>query len=110
MRRLSRLAPLVAVALLAGCTGIPTSSAPQVVRSGERSSAAGQPQTHITPVPGEGPHEAVTNFVIAGVDADAGHSSSRQFLTTGAARRWQDNQTVILDEATVGEPTISGDT
>jgi Lipoprotein LpqB beta-propeller domain/Sporulation and spore germination len=110
MRRRAWLALPAVLLMLVGCTGVPTSSAPQVVRSAARSSAVQSPQTSITPPqPGEGPNEAVSFFLNAGVDADAGHSSSRQFLSTDAARRWQDNQTVILDPADVGEPTFSND-
>ena len=109
MRRRAWLALSAVLLVLAGCTGVPTSSAPQVVRSAVRPSAVDTPKPHITPRPGEGPNDAVDSFVDAGVDADAGHSSSRQFLSTDAARRWQDNQTVILEDPVVGEPTFSND-
>jgi Lipoprotein LpqB beta-propeller domain/Sporulation and spore germination len=109
MRRRAWLALSAVLLVLAGCTDVPTSSAPQVVRSAPRSSVVESPQVHVTPRPGEGPNDAVGFFMDAGVDADAGHSSSRQFLSTDAARRWQDNQTVILEDPVVGEPTFSND-
>lgn len=104
--RASVLGLLAVLLALAGCTGIPDSSAPQVVRS-IHPSPTDTPHVHITPRPDEGPSDVVRDFVETGVDADAGHSSSRQFLTTGAARRWQDNPTVILDEAIVRDVSVS---
>jgi hypothetical protein len=103
-------AGLLALALLVltGCTGIPTSSAPQVVRTVSRAPAATAAQTHLAPLPGDGPSQVVNGFINAGVDPNAEHSAARQFLTDNAARRWQDNQTVILSELNVGDPAISG--
>jgi hypothetical protein len=95
--------------VLTGCTGIPASSAPQVVRTVPRPLASAT-HIHITPHPGEGPEEVVRDFVRTGVDVDAAHSTSKQFLTPGEAGRWQDNPTVILDSVTYGLPKISGDT
>jgi hypothetical protein len=104
-------APLVLViASVTACSGIPTASAPQVIRTVQRGPASNPPAPAITPLPGEGPNDIVQDFVHAGVLADGGHSTSRQFLTNTAARKWQDNPTVILDETTVGEPAITGDT
>ncbi len=105
-RRASVLGLLAVLLVLAGCTGVPEGSVPQVVRS-VHPSPTDSPQVHITPRPDEGPSDVVRDFVETGVDADAGHSSSRQFLTTGAARRWQDNPTVILDEAIVRDVSVS---
>ncbi|HEU5271587.1 MAG TPA: LpqB family beta-propeller domain-containing protein, partial [Jatrophihabitans sp.] len=100
---------LAVLAVLAGCTGIPASSAPQVVRTVPRSPVAGATVTPPTPHPGEPPGQVVDEFVGDAIYADAGHSTSRQYLTTGAARRWQDNQTVILDAYSRGDPQFSGD-
>jgi hypothetical protein len=96
--------------LVAGCTTIPSSSSPLVVRTLPRAAASDSPRPNVTPQPGAGPFDIVNTFVLAGVDADAGHSTARQFLTNTAARKWQDNPTVILDETNVGDATISGDT
>src|SRR5947209_6766774 len=86
---------LAVLGMLAGCTGIPSSSAPQVVRTVERSPGSSVSQ-HIAPQPGDPPGDVVDGFMKAGVDAGAGHSTARQFLTTKAANGWKDNQTVIL--------------
>lgn len=91
---------LTALLLLVGCTTIPANSTPEVVRTLNR--GASSPQASITPDPGEGPRDVVSKFISAGVLADAGHSSSRQFLTNAAARKWQDNPTVIVDSTTIG--------
>jgi hypothetical protein len=103
---------LAAVLLvLTGCTGIPSSSAPQVVRTVGRSSTPDATETtHIAPQPEDSPHEVVSNFVLAGSDAGALHSTARQFLTTRASTGWKDNPTVILEEANTGDAVISGDT
>ncbi len=98
---------LPAALLLAGCTGVPSDSAPLVVRTLDRSGAAGSPP-NAAPRPGAGPRDIVVDFLSAGVAANAGHSQSRQFLTNGAARKWQDSTVTVVDETTVGVPTITG--
>ena len=98
---------LAVLGILAGCTGIPSSSAPQVVRTVERSANPAISQ-HISPVAGDPPGGMVDGFIRAGVDAGAAHSTARQFLTTKAANGWKDNQTVILTDVNIGEPSISG--
>ncbi|MDQ2839145.1 MAG: LpqB family beta-propeller domain-containing protein [Actinomycetota bacterium] len=105
-RRARWLAALaIASALLAGCTTIPSSSSPQVVRTMNHGSSAQQPS--ITPEPGESPRDIVNGFLAAGTDASAGHSSSRQFLTTPAARKWQDTTTIVFDATTVSLATFA---
>ncbi len=100
---------LLAGALLAGCTGVPSDSAPQVVRTLDRGGNPGAvPRASATPQAGAAPRDIVNNFLIAGTAADAGHSQSRQFLTNAAARKWQDSTVTVVDETTVGVPTITG--
>jgi lipoprotein LpqB-like beta-propeller protein/sporulation and spore germination protein len=99
---------LLALGLLAGCTGVPTDSAPLVVRTVDRSQSGG-PQPKTTPRAGAEPRDIVQGFLTAGVAADAGHSQARQFLTNAAARKWQDTTvTVVDDETTVTVPTLTG--
>lgn len=100
-RRWWALLAAAAVAL-AGCTTIPTSSSPQVVRTVDRGGDVESPQPNVTPVAGADPRTIVTDFLAAGLLADAGHSAARQFLTTLAARKWQDNTAVVVDEAQTG--------
>jgi hypothetical protein len=105
VRRLIGL--LLAAGLVTGCTGVPTDSAPLVVRTVDRgANPAGV--ANAAPRPGAGPRDIVVDFLIAGVAADAGHSQSRQFLTTAAARKWQDSTVTVVDETTVGVPTTTG--
>ncbi|HEX8306476.1 MAG TPA: GerMN domain-containing protein [Jatrophihabitans sp.] len=98
---------LTAALLLVGCTGVPTDSAPLVVRTVDRTDPGG-PQPNTTPRAGAAPRDIVYDFLTAGVAANAGHSQSRQFLTTRASRKWQDSTVTVVDETTVGVPTITG--
>ena len=106
----SRWVPLLLVVLVAvaGCTGIPTTSRPQVVRTIDRGGNAEAAEPNITPSPGADPRAIVNDFILAGVAADAGHSSSRQFLTNAAARKWQDNTVTVVNSTTVNFPQYSG--
>ncbi|MEO7261461.1 MAG: hypothetical protein ABI047_09435 [Jatrophihabitantaceae bacterium] len=99
---------LLAVGLLAGCTGVPTDSAPLVVRTVDRGGIPGGTQANAAPRPGAPPRDIVIDFLTAGVAADAGHSQSRQFLTNAAARKWQDSTVTVVDGTTVGVATITG--
>lgn len=82
--------------VLSGCSGIPASSSPEVVRTIPQAPSTGA-TTHITPVPGSGAEDLVRDFLKASLDAEAQHSTARTFLTPNEARRWQDNPTVILN-------------
>ena len=98
---------LLALGLLAGCTGVPTDSAPLVVRTLDRD-GPGVSQANITPKPGGDERDIVDGFLSAAVAADAGHSQARQFLTNAAARKWQDSTVTVVDETTVGVATKTG--
>jgi hypothetical protein len=106
MKRLSGVFVAVLLGLLAGCTGVPTDSAPQVVRTVDRGGSQAHPDT--TPEAGADPRKIVNNFLSAAVAAEAGHSESRQFLTSTAARKWQDNTVTVVDQTTVNVPTDTG--
>jgi hypothetical protein len=104
----SALAALLSAALvLAGCTGVPTDSAPLVVRTVDRG-GPGVSQAKLTPKAGADTRTIVTNFLDAGVAADAGHSQARQFLTSAAARKWQDATVTVVDSWAVGVQTLTG--
>jgi len=100
---------LAVLLVLTGCTGIPSSSVPQVVRTLGQSTGPQATQASLAPQPGDPPTDVVKGFIKAGADVSAGHSTARQFLTTTAANSWKDNPTVILDNATINEGTFSGD-
>lgn len=102
----SSVALALAALLLAGCTGVPTDTAPLVVRTIDHGGPDGQ--ANITPKVGAQPRDLVTDFLTASVAADARHSQARQFLTNAASRKWQDNAVTVLNEVSVGVATITG--
>jgi hypothetical protein len=107
-RRAGWLLTLLSTALLvAGCTGVPTDSAPLVVRTVDRGGAGGS-LANTTPRAGAAPRDIVNDFLVAEMAADAGHSQARQFLTNAAARKWQDSTVTVVDDTTTGVPTITG--
>lgn len=100
-RRWSALAGVLIV--LTGCTGIPSSSSPQVVRSVDRGEGAASQLSNLAPVAGAGPRDIVAGFLTAVAKSpDAGHSAARQFLTSSAARKWQDDTTIVVRNHQVG--------
>lgn len=99
---------LLAAGLLAGCTGVPSDSAPLVVRTVDRAGPASESPSLAAPRPGAPPRDIVIDFLAAGVAADAGHSQSRQFLNNAAARKWQDGTVTVVDQTTVAVATITG--
>jgi hypothetical protein len=110
MRHLSLRGPIaLAVVLLtvAGCTGVPHSSQPEVVGPAE---AAGNQQAAgptITPVPGDDPRNIVSGFLKASVLSDAGHSAARQFLTPAARPKWRDSTVIVVDDYRIPVPESS---
>lgn len=82
---------LVTAALIAGCAGLPTDGAPQVVRQVADQSAATAPQG---PTAGQQPEQIVREFIHASAMTEfdtAGESFvvARQFLTPSAASAWR---------------------
>lgn len=102
-RSASLLALAVSALVVTGCTTVPDSSSPQVVRTLNHS-ATSSPQATIRPQAGDSPGDVVNKFINAGGQADAGHSTSRQFLTTGGAHKWQDTTTTIVEDIDVTTP------
>lgn len=95
------LVTLVAV-VLAGCTGVPTSSRPQSIQSiglGE-----GQSALPIRPERNADPRDIVTHFLEAsGLGADRGFSDERRFLSKQGNQGWSPSTaTVIADDRSVG--------
>ncbi|MGI8761924.1 MAG: LpqB family beta-propeller domain-containing protein [Jatrophihabitantaceae bacterium] len=92
--------PLAAVLLLAGCTGVPTSSRPQVVKT----LGAAQPSAPavITPQAGADPRSVVTGFLANNATDDENHSAARAFLTPAAKNRWADTTVTVVDNPQVG--------
>ncbi len=96
-RRCCVLAVLVAGALvLAGCTGVPTGSAPETVRP----VGVGQQSNGVPPPPPGAPARLILQkFLEANTSDPLKHSTAREYLTPAARNRWSATTvTVIADE------------
>jgi hypothetical protein len=94
------VALLACVALVAGCTGVPTSSGPQTIEQVNPGAAVAGPS--ISPKPGEQPYYLVQDFLQASVSDPSGSSSARAFLTPAAAGQWSDSSVTVLDSVQLG--------
>ena len=96
MKAHRRLAAALAVlvVVLAGCTGVPSTSPPEVVTT----VGGGEPvpSLAITPPPGAGAREIVSDFLVAGTYPDNNHAAARGFLTTAAVQSWNDTPVTIV--------------
>ncbi len=90
MRRLAAL--LFAVAVLAGCAGVPSSSAPQAIGTVERPAPSNLPK----PKPGMDPDLLLREFLKATADPANRHLAARQFLTQNASNGWDDAGSALL--------------
>jgi hypothetical protein len=93
----------VPVLLLAACTGVPTSSSPQVVKAVEVARPPSSPA--ITPTPDADPRTSVVRFLEANALADEHHASAQLFLTPEAKNRWLDTTVTVLHSLQVGNFT-----
>jgi hypothetical protein len=93
------LALLGAAGLVAGCTGVPTSSAPKAIEQVN----VGPPATAeaIRPKPDEFPLQIVQDYLRANSIEPGQHLSAQSFLTTAAKSRWSDLTASILRERVV---------
>ncbi|UQX87527.1 LpqB family beta-propeller domain-containing protein [Jatrophihabitans telluris] len=104
------VAVLIAFCLvLAGCSGVPHSSRPEIVRPVNNTSpsvSVGQ-----APSAGDDPRAIVQGFLFDAVYPEAKHSLSRQYLAPDAANKWQDNPVTVVDDDnfSVGVTTAGGD-
>src|SRR5215471_12492762 len=93
MRRLLAASRLLCVAvLLAGCAGVPSSSAPQAIGTVERPAPSSLPK----PTPGMDPDILLREFLKATADPANRHLAARQFLTESASRAWDDAGSALL--------------
>lgn len=95
------VAALVA-AVLAGCTGVPSNSTPQVVTRVGGAQLPSDPST--APPVGADPRTIVVDFLQVIATDDPHHSAARSFLTPNAIQRWQDTSVTVFDGITVGTP------
>jgi hypothetical protein len=91
MRRLVALLLGVTV-LLAGCAGVPRSSAPQAIGTVERAAPTNLPR----PTPGMDPDLLLREFLKATADPANRHLAARQFLTASASAAWDDAGSALL--------------
>lgn len=98
-RALALVVALLLLAVLAGCTGVPSSSAPQTVEPLETSAPSGS-------LPGPpvnaGPRDLVSAFLSANAGDATTHTAARTFLTSAASSRWSGATATIVDDRSVG--------
>ena len=78
--------------LLAGCAGVPSSSAPQAIGTVERPAPSNLPK----PTPGMDPDVLLREFLKATADPANRHLAARQFLTQSASNAWDDAGSALL--------------
>lgn len=80
------------VFVLAGCAGVPSSSAPQAIGTVDRPAPPSLPK----PTPGMDPDVLLREFLKATADPSNRHLAARQFLTESASRAWDDAGSALL--------------
>lgn len=93
------------VALVAGCAGVPSSSAPQAIGTVERSAPPDLPE----PTPGMDPDVLLREFLKATADPANRHLAARQFLTESASNDWDDAGSAMLIDNVVFVETRSSE-
>ena len=96
-RALSVLCLLVLAVTLAGCAGVPSSSAPQAIGTVDRPAPPSLP----TPTPDMDPDVLLREFLKATADPANRHLAARQFLTESASQEWDDAGSATLIDRVV---------
>ncbi len=91
MKRVLAAACLL-VFVLAGCAGVPSSSAPQAIGTVDRPAPPSLPK----PTPAMDPDILLREFLKATADPANRHLAARQFLTESASRAWDDAGSALL--------------
>src|SRR6201981_2918410 len=102
---LALIGMLFSAVLLAGCAGIPSSSAPQAIGPVDRPAPSNLPK----PTPGMDPDVLLREFLKATSDSANRHLAARQFLTESASRGWDDAGSARLIDNVVFVETRSAD-
>lgn len=97
MTRLLAAVLLLATTMLAGCAGVPSSSAPQAIGTVDRPAPPSLP----TPTPGMDPDVLLREFLKATADPANRHLAARQFLTESASQSWDDAGSALLIDRVV---------
>ncbi|MDT7573886.1 MAG: hypothetical protein QOH17_219, partial [Pseudonocardiales bacterium] len=102
-----RTAGLVIAGLLAvaGCSGVPSSTTPQVVRTLEVNSASASPAP---PAPDADRREIVSGFLRNNAGHDTSHLAAAQYLDKAAAQAWKPGGAQILADAVTSLPARDG--
>jgi hypothetical protein len=103
MRQLAAL--LLLAAVLAGCAGVPSSSAPGAIGTVERLAPSNLPE----PTPGMDPDMLLREFLKATADPANRHLAARQFLTQSASSAWDDAGSALLIDHVVFVETRGAD-
>ena len=83
--------------VLAGCAGVPSSSAPQAIGTVDRPAPPSLPK----PTPGMDPDVLLREFLKATADPANRHLAARQFLTESASNGWDDAGSALLIDRVV---------
>ncbi|MDT4894254.1 MAG: hypothetical protein QOE97_3289 [Pseudonocardiales bacterium] len=89
-----------AAAVLSACTGVPTSSAPEVVST--LGAAAPSQSATITPTADADARTIVAEFLAANASDDPHHVAAHAFLAPEAVQRWSDTTVTVVDSVQVG--------
>ncbi|TAM90875.1 MAG: hypothetical protein EPN43_05115 [Jatrophihabitans sp.] len=100
-RRAAAVLAAGTVLALSGCSGVPSSSAPQIVK--QLNVAQPPPEVGIAPEPGADPRSIVSGFLANNASDDPHHTGARAFLTPEEKNRWSDTpQTTVVDSPQIG--------
>ena len=105
IRRLLSVLLIGLAVLLAGCAGVPDSSAPQAIGTVERPAPKQLPE----PAPGMSPEQMLREFLKATADPANRHEAARQFLTDSASKDWDDQGSALLLDKVVFAETRSAE-
>lgn len=98
IRRRLRVAAVVGVLALAvaACSGVPSSSKPQIIGPGLNGDTLGSQPTN-TPQPNAEPREIVQEFLKANTTEPIDPRGAHEFLSPDEQRKWSDQGVTILD-------------
>lgn len=106
-RAVRGIAVAAVAAMLAGCTGLPTSGDVTVVELGQAPDDPDFLPLASDPVPGAGPAEIVEGFIEAGITPADGWQTARKFLTPQLAATWRPGAGVAIDASATSRTVIS---